>query len=251
MKTTHAILSLLTVPALCCTVLAKDAIDVLKILPQDGFLPGRAVKTQYSPELLPILQKVEQRFQKLPKEKQQEMLKNRNRDRALEYVAALWDSKADYNKYIQTWKATQLIAAENVAIGLRKSSTPDVYDVVSATIDRGKTLPLTLGALTYNKKENVWVSTNGTLKPEAFSESDLFVYGAQKGTTWTLEKSDALSQIVEAVRISETTDKKFVFVYYSFLEVSKATGQVIAQGGYTLRFPIKSQSATVTRPGQR
>ncbi len=256
MKTTHAILSLLTVPALCCAAFAKETLDVVKLLPQDGFLPGRAIKPQFSEELAPILQKVEARFQKLSDEKKKEILEKQgqNRDRAFEYVPELWESKAEYENYIKVWKATKLIEVENVAIGIRKSSTADVWDIVSATIDknRGKPLPLTLGALTYNSKKNVWESNNGTLEAKPFTEDELFIYGAQKGQSWTLNKEDALSQIVEAVRITETPDDKYIFIYYSFVELSKASGQVIAQGGYTLRFPIKKSSAAgVTRPGQR
>ncbi len=251
MKTTHAIISLLTVPALCATVCAQDAFNVLEVLPKDGFLQGRAVKPQYSPDLLPILEKVEERFKKLSEEKRQEMLKDRNRDRALEYVPELWDSKEEYNKYLKVWKDTQLINAENVAIGLSASSNPDVWNIISATVDRGKTLPLTLGALTYDAKKNIWKSNNGELVASPFEESDLYIYGAQKGQSWILDKEDSLSRVVESVRMSKTDDGEYIFVYYSFAEISKASGQLLAQGGYTLRFPVKADSATVTKPGQR
>ncbi len=251
MKTTHAIITLLGVPALCATAFAQDGLNVLDTLPKDGFLQGRAVKPQLSPDLLPILEKVEARFQKMPEEKRKAMLENRNTDRALEYNEELWESKKEYEDYLKIWKSTQLIDAENVAIGLRATSDPNVWNVISATVDRGKTLPLTLGALSYDSAKNVWTSNNGTLEAKPFEETDLYMYGAQKGQSWILDKEDALSRVVESVRISKTTDGKFIFVYYSFAEISKASGQLLAQGGYTLRFPVKSESASVTLPGQR
>ncbi len=251
MKTSQAILSLLAAPAMCLTAMAQETVNVLEVLPTEGFMPGRAIRPQTDEALMPLLVKIEEKFQALSEEEKKAMLEKRKDGRALEYNPKLWDSKADYDTYLKVWKNTKIVEAENVVIGLRASSSPDVWDVVSATVANGQTLPLTLGALTYNAKTNIWKSNNGELTASPVTETDTYIYGAQSGQEWKLEKDDALSSIRESVRITKTADGNFTFVYYNFTEISKASGQVIAQGGYVLRFPKKTANASVTRPGQR
>ena len=255
MKAITFVLSLLLTPALCLNAMAQAPLGVLDgILPIDSLMQGRVVRPVFDQELLPLLRQVEEKFAALPDDKKQAMLEKRNPERALDYSPELWDSKADYDTYIETWNKTQLQEQQNVAIGFEFAGGENgVYKVISATIDQnGKTLPLTIGALKYNAKDNTWISNNGILKPEEYVADNKYVYGEQSGYVWMLDKKDALSRQVESVKIAKSSDSKYVFVYYAFVEVLMSSGQPIAQGGYVLRFPIPGAvNAEVGRPAQK
>ncbi len=255
MKTIQTILALMSAPALCLTAMAAEKqLGALEgYLPVGKLLQGRAVRPVTDEALAPILQKVDEKFQKLSEEERKKMLEKRNMERALDYEKALWSTKAEYNEYLKIWANTKMQEREAVAIGLREiEGQPNMWGVVSATMDpQGKTLPLTVSALTYDANKNVWISNNGELAMKAVDEDSKYLYGAQKGNKWTLEKEDAIVKMIENLQITKTKDDKYIFVSYSFVEASKASGQLIAQGGYVLRFPNVSAGVNVTKPGQR
>ena len=252
MKTFPSILATVAVTALCATAFAAETPGVLTdYIPAGTLLQGVAVQPTFEKELGPILAEVEKKFQALSEEKKKEMLAKRNPDRALDYMPELWESKDAYDNYVNLWAATKMRPVSKVALGFDKGDGGDVWRVISATVDKSnKTMPLTIGALSYNSKDNTWESNNGVLVAKPMEEDKKFVYGAQKGYAWTLEKDDALSKQLESVRIAKTTDGKFIYVYYSFVAVSKASGRAIAQGGYTLCFPVPSDSAKISTPGK-
>jgi len=254
MKTLTFILSLVAIPAMSAVAFAQATPGALTgYLPTDTLLQGRAVRAVQSEEMMPLLKAVEAKFAKLSVETKKELLEKRNMERALDYSPKLWDSKADYDTYVEIWGDTKLVERENVAIGLRPTKgNPDLWTVISVTIDgKGKTLPLTIGALQYNSKDNAWISNNGILTVAPFNEDKKYIYGAQRGFVWTLNKEDMLSAQLETVRIAKTKDGKYIFINYKFVEASKSSGKIIAQGGYALRFPVVVAGANVATPGQR
>ena len=223
------------------------------ILPVDSLIQGRVIVPVPNPEIAPIIQAVQTKFDALPEELKKELSASLNRDSALDYIPELWDSKEAYDAYIAAWKKNGVSEREVVVLGLKPDDTKaNVWNIFSATVKADKTTaPLTLSALSYNAKTNVFESNNGILMGEEISEGTNFIFGAQTGYQWTLQKEDSFSSLLERVRITKSTDGKFIFVYYNFIEASKGTGKVIAQGSYSLRFPVKVASTNLTTPGQR
>ncbi len=254
MKEFTPILALLATPALVTSVLAAEAPGALAgYLPSDGSLiQGDNVRTIADPSLAPFNQEVVANFNKLSKEEKAELIKLFDSNKALPYNEALFGNKETYEKYMEAWQKTKIVPVGGVAIGLLASNTKDIWHVHSVTIDTvGNTRPLTISALKYDAARNVWCSNNGELTATPFSADDTFVFGAQSGTEWNYEHADKLSRLRETVRITKTTDGEAVYVYYRFIETSAFSGTTIAQGEYTLRFPIVAKSAGLSRPGQK
>ncbi len=254
MKVFTPILAALAVSALVSSVSAAEAPGALAgYLPSDGSLiQGAAVRAIVDPSLAPFNQTVVENFNKLPEEKKAELIKIFDTNKAMPYDEALFGDKATYDKYMEAWKKTKLVPTGAVAMGLLSSGTPDVWHIHSVTLDAsGRSLPLTISALKYNAAKNIWVSNNGELTATPYSVDDSFAFGAQSGTEWNYEHADSLSKLKETVRVTKTTDGEAVYVYYRFAEVSAFSSSTIAQGEYMLRFPIVSQSAGLSRPGQK
>ncbi len=248
------ILALLAAPALVTAACAAEAPGALAgYLPSDGSLiQGAAVRAIVDPELAPINRMIVEAFNKLPEEKKAELIKGFDANKAMPYDEALFGDKAAYDKYIEIWKKTRLVPLGGVAMGLLSSGTPNIWHVHSVTLDAsGRTLPLTISALKYDAAKNVWISNNGELTATPFAADDTFSFGAQSGTEWNYEHKDSLSALRETVRVTKTTDGSAVYVYYRFAENSAISGMNIAQGEYMLRFPIVSESAGLSRPGQK
>lgn len=253
MKFSHKILAVLALPALTLSALAEQTLGVLNgVIPVDKMMQGRVVRPVLSPDLQPIVAKVQERFNALSEEKKKEIATGMNQDNALDYIDGLWDSKKEYDTYLEAWNKKSVTEREQVAVGFKPGDKENVWNVVSLTIDSaGKTAPLTLSALSYDAVNNTWISNNGTLEYKILNYDDKFVFGAQTGYQWLLEKNDALTSMVERIQITKSKDAKYIFIYYNFLEVSKATGKGIAQGNYVLRFPVQVAGANLTKPGQR
>ncbi len=254
MKTFTSYFALLATPAILATSYADDTPGALTgLLPYDGsLLQGAAVRAVIDPSLAEMNQAIVKNYNALPKEKKKEYQKTFDPDKAMVYDDGIFGDKATYEKYLAARKKTKVEAATVVALGLRPSSEPGVWTLISATVDAsGKTLPLTIGALKYDAKKNVWISNNGTLDAEPFSADDTFAFGPQSGTQWTYKHTDALSNITEQVRVAKTTDGEFLFVSYRFLETSAVSDSVIAQGSYMLRFPVVTKKAGLSKPGQK
>ncbi len=254
MKAVYSILAMLATPVLVAPALGAEAPGALAgYLPSDGSLiQGAAVRALIDPSLAPLNQKVVENFNKLPEEKKAELIKGFDANTAMPYDEALFGDKATYDQYIEAWKKTKVVPMSGVAIGLLHSGTSGIWHVHSVTMDAsGKTLPLTISALNYDANKNVWVSNNGELTASPWSADDTFSFGAQSGTEWNYENTDSLTRLKETVRVTKMTDGSAVYVYYRFVEASAISGMTIAQGEYMLRFPIVSESAGLSKPGQK
>lgn len=254
MNVSSSTLALLAAPVIfCCAGYAEAAPEAIEgYLPCDGTAkPGFVIRPVRDASFVEQHRAVIQRFLQLPKEKQEAINSKTAPDRLMDYDADLWPDKAEYEKYTEAWKKTQMARLANVFVGL-KDHGDGTYSVLSATrLSNGGSLPLTIGSLRYQGKDNTWISNNGTLTGTAFSADERFDYGPQTGNEWKLEKKDSLSQLNESLRLTKSTDGKAVFLYYSLVERSAISGTVIANHGYTIIFPITTASANATRPGQK
>ena len=238
---------------LCSTALADNTPEALNgYLPCNGStITGTVVRPVRTKEFAELHRAALQRFVKLPKEKQKAINARSSADRLMEYDAGLWPDKAEYEKYTEAWKKTQLARMADVHVGL-KSDGDGIYSVISATrVANGESMPLTIGSLRYDSRKNAWVSNNGELKGAAYAAVERSDYGPQTGNEWKLEKKDSLSTLNEMIRLTKATDGKAVFLYYSLVERSAISGTAIANHGYTIVFPITTASARATRPGQK
>ncbi len=254
MKAFTSILAMLAAPALVASAFAAETPGALAgYLPSDGSLiQGAAVRAVVDPSIVAFNQKVVENFNKLPEEKKAELIKGFDANKAMPYTEELFGSKEEYSKYMEAWKKTRIIPQSAVAMGLLSSGTPGIWNLHSVTMDiSGKTLPLTISALKYDATKNSWISNNGELTATPWSADEAFSFGAQSGTEWKHEHADSLSRVRETVRVSRMTDGSAIYVYYSFSESATYGGATIAQAEYMLRFPIVTESAGLSRPGQK
>ena len=252
MKALSFILALVTVPSFIAN--AADKAGALEgYFPTDSTLRrGAQVRPAFPESIREPLQAFSTALQKLAPEKRQAYLEGYSLDQQPQYNADIWPNKEDYDKLVAEWKKVQIQPVTLVAVGLQELGNGQ-WRVLSFTED-AKTkqqVPLTIGALRYDANRNVWISGNGELTAKNYSAPDTNVYGAQTGTEWSVEKSDSLSRLRETVRVTKTTDGKFVYLAYSFVEVSAVTGSNIAQGAYLLQFPVQTPGANLGTPGQR
>ncbi len=254
MKAIYSILTLLTAPALICHAIGAEATGILQgLLPTNGTMKaGVAVNPQFSPEFLELQKALLSRLHKLSSEEQLAFMENYDPLMLIAYDAKLWPDKAEYDKYKAEWKKVTIIPVREVGVGLRHSIN-NTWVVLSLTTDEKtkRSAPLTISALTYDAGKNVWISNNGELVAKDYQTTEDNVYGAQTGQEWTLEKEDSLSKMTEAIRITRNTDGKAFYIFYSFSERSTISNTVIAQGGYTLMFPMRSKQVNMGMPGSR
>lgn len=254
MNVTKSILALLAAPAfIYCAGYAEAAPATISgYLPcNGGSMAGSVIRPVRDASFVSLHQEAIKRFVQLPKEKQEAINAKGAADRLMEYDADLWPDKAEYEKYTEAWKKTQMARMADVRVGLKEEGN-NMYSVLSATrAANGATLPLTIGSLRYDGNKNVWISNNGELTGNSFSADESYDYGPQTGNEWKLEKKDSLSLLNEMIRLTKSTDGKAVFLYYSLTERSVISGTVIANHGYTIIFPITTASANTTRPGQK
>lgn len=255
MKAFLPIIALLASPVLLAsTCYAEETPGALAgLLPADGSLkPGAAVRPVWTPEFAKMQQELSVKLQGLSNEKQKAFIEKFDPMALIAYDKDLWNDKAAYEKYKEEWKKVVIQPVTEVAIGL-KSAGANVWRVLSATVDAQsrKTVPLTISALSYDSGRNVWISNNGELTATEYKATDDNAYGAQTGTEWKLEKEDSLSKLTEMVRITKTTDGKFIYVTYNFSERSAISNAAIAQGAYVLRFATGNARVNMGAPGSR
>ena len=197
------------------------------------------------------LRKVNERIAQIPQDDKVAFIRDFNAMQRPSYNASIWPDRKDYDEFVAAWDKTQVVPVTQVAMGLQKDG--DTWRVLSVTVDAQtkRQIPLTISALRYDADKNEWISNDGRLTPKDFSVPDTSVFGAQTGTEWTLKKETPISTLVTSLRVSRTTDGKFVYVAYTFDERATVTGNSIAQGNYLLRFPITTPGADVGKPGQR
>lgn len=257
MKALSFILALFAFPAFVAQ--ADDKAGAVEgMLPTNGSLQrGAQVRPVHpSPDSFrEQLQKTLTAIQKLSPEKRTELESSFTLNQLPDYDAEIWPNKADYDQYIAEMKKIEIRPVTEVAVGLQKldSENGALWRVLSVTVD-AKTkqqIPLTISALNYDAERNVWISNNGELTPKEYSTPATSIYGAQTGTEWSLEKEDKLTRMRETIRLTKTTDGKFVYLAYSLVEQSAVTGSNIAHGEYLLQFPVQTPGANLGTPGQR
>lgn len=255
MNTFSPFIAFVAVPAVLSSVVrAADSPGVLAgSFPTDGSLKqGVAVRQVYTPEFMQMQQALVAKLQSLPEQKRAAFLEKFDPNCAPDYNADIWADKKEYEKFVAEWKKTTVQPVTDVALGLQSAGN-GVWRVLSATVDAKvkKTVPLTISALQYNAENNTWISNNGELTASEYSATANNIFGAQTGTEWKLTTEDSLSRINEMVRVTRTTDGKFIYVSYTFSEQSAVSGMNIAQGAYILRFPVVAPGANMGTPGRR
>ncbi len=254
MKAIYSILTLLAAPALICQAFGAEVKGILQgLLPTNGTMKaGVAVNPQFSPEFIELQKALLTRLQGLSSEEQLAFMEKYDPLTLIAYDAKLWPDKAEYDKYKAEWKKATIQPVREVAVGLRHAVN-NVWTVLSLTTDAQtrRSAPLTISALSYDSGKNAWISNNGELTAKDYQATEDNVYGAQTGQEWRLEKEDSLSKMSESVRVTRNTDGKAFYIFYSFSERSTISNAVIAQGGYTLMFPLRSTQVNMGTPGSR
>lgn len=244
MKALSFILALASIPALVAH--AAEAGSIAGYLPTDGSLkPGAIVRTVFAEDFRDHVQKFSEAVQKLTPEKREEYMKTFSWEQQPAYNENIWPDKADYDKFVESWRKAQVQPVAIVAVGMQEISD-GIWRVLSIQQDpqTKQSQTLNISALRYDAKRNVWLSGNGELTAKEFSTPDTSLYGAQTGTEWSLEKEDSLSHFRETVRLSKTADGKYIYLAYNFVEVSVISGASIAQGSYLLQFPVQQAAKT-------
>lgn len=252
MKALSYLVALFAFPAFIAQA-ADKAGAVEGMLPTDGSMQrGAHVRAVYPESFRELLQGVSSALQKLPEDKRAAFTASFTLDQQPAYNADVWPKREDYDRYIEEMKKVVIQPVTDVAVGLQNVEG-NVWRVLSLTVD-AKTkqqIPLTISALNYDSARNEWTSNNGVLTAKEYSTPETSIYGAQTGTEWTLEKEDSLTRMRETIRITKTTDGKYVYLAYSLVEQSAVTGANIAQGAYLLQFPVQTPGANLGTPGQR
>ena len=252
MKALSYILALFAFPAFIAQA-ADKAGAVEGMLPTDGSLKrGAHVRPVYPETFRDQLQAVAPALQKLTQEKRTAFAEGLNSGMLPAYDADIWPKKEDYDRYIAEMKKVVIQPVTEVAVGFQNAEG-HTWRVLSVAVD-AKTRqqnPLTISALNYDADRNVWISGNGELKAQSYSASDASIYGAQTGTEWSLEKKDSMTRMRETIRLTKTTDGKYVYLAYSLVEQSAVTGANIAHGEYLLQFPVQTPGANLGTPGER
>ncbi len=254
MKAFSPILAMLAAPAMLNIAVCAESPGALEgYLPTDGELKlGAAVRPIFTEAFAELQRNFTTKLAALSEEKRKAFLEGLDSNSVPDYNADVWPDKAEYDKFVAEWKKS--VIQPIIEVGMRlQSEGKGIWKVLSATVDARtrRTVPLTISALKYDATKNEWISNNGVLTSKSYSATDANIYGAQTGTEWTLSKDDSLSRIREAVRVTKTTDGKFVYVSYAFSEQSAISGASIAQGAYVLQFPIVTPSANMGAPGRR
>ena len=253
MKALSFLLPLATLPAFVAQA-ADNAGALEGFFPTDGSLKnGAHVQVVFSEGFRAQLQKLSDIIKALPEAKRAEYAqKISSWTTQPPYDPEVWTNKDDYNEFVAEWRKAQVRPTRLVALGLN-SVGEGIWRIFSATVDAKskQSIPLTISSLRYDANRNVWISNNGELTATPCSIPETSIYGAQTGTEWNLEKSDNLTVLRESVRITKTTDGKFIYLAYGFVEQSVATGVNIAHGEYLLQFPVQTAGANLGTPGQR
>lgn len=255
MKVTSFLYAMLAAPVvLACAAVAQDKPGVLAdYLPYDGtMMRGSSVRVIHDASYNAELQKLVAKINTLSDDKKREFAEKADPNTALDFNPEYWASQDDYKKYLDAWNKLQVVATNDVALGLQKTDQPDVWEVFSMTrVSQDRAMPLTISALKYDAKRNIWISNNGELTAQDIALPDRFCLGAQRGTEWTLKSESSLSSIVETVRVTKSTDGKFVYLHYMFTEKLPNSNVMIGQGAYVLRFPVVSAAASLSKPGEK
>lgn len=257
MQTFPYIIAASVVPALVAQVQAVDRAGVMEeYFPTSDEMKlrvGAVVRIAYDDSLQKPVGKINENINKLPPEQGKAFKEEFDAGRCPEYNPVIWPNRVDYEEFVDAWNKSRVVPVTQVLMGLQK--TPEgTWRVLSVMVDartRGQ-IPLTLSALRYDAEKNEWISNDGILKPQEYAEPASGIYGAQKGTEWILEKETSLTMLRVTLRVSRTTDRKYVYLRYAFNERLKADPDTsIVNENYMLRFGNTEPGADVGKPGQR
>ncbi|MBQ7023401.1 MAG: hypothetical protein IJN29_07465 [Akkermansia sp.] len=213
--------------------------------PADGMrLTGESVQVTPTPEFVRMQQALSSRLQALPTEKKQEFFRTYNSTELMEYNPDLWPDKAEYERYKAEWAKITITPVQTVQMGAYdKSNNEWGLHGVSINQFTRQVTPLSVAGMSYNASDNTWVSPNGKMMPQELVTLNTNVYGARKGTTWVLQKNDAMSELMETLSISRRMNGEYLYLSYSFVERTPGSGATLAQGGYVLRFRVGQPAA--------
>lgn len=240
MKYIIPLISLMCQTALTSQAQGAEVPAALMNFPADGMrLTGESVAPEPTAEFLKMQQAVSARLQAMPLEQKLAFFENYSPNTLMPYSADFWSNRADYDKYASEWKKMGIKQLQTVQLGAfeRGNNEWSLHGVVVNTFTR-QVQPLTVCGLVYHADRNVWTSSNGELTPMEHVTGSDNVYGARKGTAWSLRKEDALSRISEQLAITRRTNGEYLYLSYNFSERATGSGTVLAQGNYVLRFRI-------------
>ncbi len=257
MKAFTSLLAILAAPALVMTTQAAEAPQALADfqLPTNGaqgacFLISPAMTKDFGTLQTKALQKL----QTLDQEKVQNFLKTYNADNLMPYMAEMWDSAEEYEAYKKAWGERQMQTSQDIQGVISLKNTEDgkwqlVTLAANRTNNSGTTLPIT--NLKYDAEKNTWTSSYGELTATEFKANDDYIYHAQTGTDWKLEKEDSFARVNQMIRIAKSADGNAVYISYVSVQISMVSGQVLSQQSFTLLYPIPKPSVGGNAPGSR
>lgn len=240
MKSLFLTLTFVSLPALISTAVCAEVPAVLMDFPGNGMrITGETVTPAPAQEFLQMQQALLARLQTLPPQRQQEFFAAYDNTQLIPYSEDLWPDRAAYEAYRNEWKKIEIKAQQVVQLGaFDKGNNQWSLHGVSVNTFTRRTTPLAIGGLVYYADRNVWSSNNGELTASPFSCNSDNIYGARTGTTWSLSKSDAMSRITESLTISRRTNGEYLYLTYYFTERAQGSGNMLAQGNYTMRFRV-------------
>lgn len=255
MNTKYTLFSLFSASAFCITAQAADAPGALAgyDLPTgDQAKIGFAIAPAFSEKFQELQKEVIGKINSWDEEKRVAYAKDLNLDYVLPYHEELWADQAAYAEYKKEWSNIGMQAAAEVALSVQDAGN-GLYRFYAITnvSNTGQKAPVSISGLNYDPAKNVWTSSHGELTAKEFKTTDDYIFKAQTGTEWKLEKEDSFAKTVQMLRISKTTDNKATFLTYQCIEVSKITGSVLSNQSYTLLFPIKQAKLDIGAPGTR
>lgn len=239
MKSLIPIIATLAVPGFICPLAAQDVPAALMDFQANKYLSGESVAPTPTPEFARLQKKVSDKLQAMPVEKKIDFFNTYRADTLMSYTPDFWDSRSEYDAYRTEWKKIPLTPIQQARL---KAVTYDknIWKLHGDSLnpDTGKRSMLSVIALTYHADKNVWVSSNGELSPTQVTYYDNNLYGARKGTSWSLRKEDSLSIINESISITRRMNGEFLYLAYRFSEKIPGSNTTLAQGSYVLRFRV-------------
>lgn len=240
MKSLIPIFTTAATAVMVCTAVGEELPAELQFLPPGGMrLTGESVTPAPTPEFLTMQKEISARLQSLSTEQKLDFFKTYRADTLMPYNPVIWPDKAAYERYTEEWKKIGIKSQQTVQVGAHERGNGQwgLHGISVNTFTRAVST-LSLSNLVYDAGRNVWISANGELAPVTYTTGSDNVYGATKGTRWSLKKSDSLSIINETLSISKRTNGEFVYLAYAFSERTPGNGTVLAQGSYVLRFRV-------------
>lgn len=220
-------------------------------LPCNGSLQrGVVVRIQLDESFAPLHKEALRKLSALPEDKRTAIVKATPANTIIGFTPDLWKDKAEYDQYAAAWKKTKIVPVAEVAMGFNDEGKGE-WSVTAVTRTPQGTMPMTIANLRYSEETKTWSSNNGVLKPTNYTAESGNAYGAQTGTEWTLNKEDAMSQLNETMRLSKSTDGRYIYVMYGLTEISSVTHAPVANHGYIIRFEVPTAKANAGKPGQK